>query len=157
VEEMASKSVLAVFWALFGVFVLLVFSIFLGTPLRPLIGDALGVDLVPLLFFTFGPLFFLLGLALLILAVKVKTERTFKMFLILAGAAAVGMFASMLLHNLVYGLFIQLFGEGFWQRIGIEDEPLFFIMAIFVCPLAFLVGAVGTIVLLVRRRNKLTA
>ncbi len=148
---MVNRLVLPIFWALFGACILLALVILTGMLLRQWIND------IPMLnVFAFGPLVFLLGLALLILAIKVKTERTFKVFLILTGAAAVGVFASMLLHNLVYGLFIQLFGEGFWQRTGMEDEPLFFIMAIFVCPLAFLVGAVGTIVLVVRRRNKLT-
>jgi ABC-type multidrug transport system permease subunit len=76
-----------------------------------------------------------------------------KKFLILTGASAVGMAGSQFLHNLVFGLFIQLFGADFWDRIGIGDEPVFFMLAVFVCPLAYLVGAVGSIVLMVRRRS----
>jgi len=152
---MVNKSVLPVFWTLFAVFILLIAVMLgiMGPPLRPLIENALGVNFFPLLFLISGSLFFLLGLALLVLAIKVKTERIFKVFLILTGAAAVGIFISMLLHNLVYGIFIQLFGEGFWQRTGIEDEPFFFIMGIIVCPIAFLVGTVGSIVLMIRRRK----
>ena len=97
--------------------------------------------------------FFLLGLTLIILAVKAELDRTFKKFLILTGASAVGIFASMLLHNLVYGAFILWFGEGFWERIGLEEEPFFFMLAIFVCPLAYLVGTVSSIVLMIRRKK----
>ena len=76
-----------------------------------------------------------------------------KKFLILTGASAVGFFLSVILHNLVYGLFIHLFGSGFWERIGLGDEPFFFIIAVFVCPIGFLVGAVGSIVLFIKERR----
>ncbi len=151
---MTNKFVLPVFWALFGVFIVFVIVMQLGPPMRQLINESQGVDFVPSLFFISGSLFFLLGLALLILAVKAEIDRAFKKFLILTGAAAVGIFASMLLHNLVYGAFILWFGEGFWERIGLEEEPFFFMMAIFVCPLAYLVGTVGSIVLIIRRRKQ---
>lgn len=53
------------------------------------------------------------------------------------------------LHNLVYALFIKIFGEGFWAGIG--DEPVFFIFATILCPLALLVGIIGGIVLIIKR------
>jgi len=77
-----------------------------------------------------------------------------KRFLALTGASAVGFFASVILHNIVYGLFIRLFGSDFWDRIGVGDEPFFFIMAVFVCPIGFLVGAAGSIVLFIRERKR---
>ncbi|MBM4447129.1 MAG: hypothetical protein FJ023_07245 [Chloroflexi bacterium] len=152
---MANKFLLPVFWALFGVFILLaiVMQLLLGPPLRQLLNDILGVNFAPTLFFVSGSLFFLLGLALLILAVKADIDRTLKKFLILAGASAVGIFASMLLHNLVGAAFALWFGEDFWERTGIGDEPFFFMTAIFVCPLAYLVGTVGSIVLITRRKK----
>jgi hypothetical protein len=85
--------------------------------------------------------------------VKAELDRTFKKFLILTGSAAAGILVSMLLHNLVYGAFIQWFGEGFWERTGLEDEPFFFMMAVFVCPLAYLVGTVGSIATIIRRKK----
>ena len=51
-----------------------------------------------------------------------------------------GLPISILLHNAVSRLF------------NIE-EPVFFIMAIFVCPIGFLVGAVGTIVLAIKNKQ----
>lgn len=88
--------------------------------------------------------FFLLGLALIVLIVKKKVEGLqglLKKFLLLTGASAVGFFVFVLLHNAVGGLF------------GVE-EPFFFILAVIVCPLGFLVGATGTIVLFLKKRKR---
>jgi hypothetical protein len=150
-----NKYILPVFWALFGVFIafVIVMQALMGPPVRQLINESLGVDFAPSLFFTFGSLFFLLGLTLLILTARAKLDKIFKRFLLLTGSSAVGVFVSILLHGVIYGLFILIFGEGFWDRIGIPDEPFFFMMAIFVCPIAYLVGTVGSIVLIIRRRK----
>ena len=147
------KYILPVFWALFGVFVafVIVMQVLMGPPVRQLINESLGVDFAPSLFFVSGSLFFLLGLALLILTARAKLDKIFKSFLLLTGSSAVGVFVSILLHGVIYGLFILLLGEDFWDRTGIADEPFFFIMAIFVCPLAYLVGTVGSIILIIRR------
>ena len=40
-------------------------------------------------------------------------------------------------HNMIYGLFIVLFGEDFW---GNGDEPIFFILAVIVIPLYFIIS-----------------
>jgi len=148
-----NKFILPVFWALLGVFVAfaIVMQVLLGPPLRQWINESIGVNFAPSLFFTLGSLFFLLGLALIILTARAKLDKIFKIFLLLTGSSAVGVFVSTLLHGVIYGLFILLFGEGFWERIGIPDEPFFFMMAIFVCPLAYLVGTIGSIVLIIRR------
>ena len=87
--------------------------------------------------------FFLLGLALIIKIVKKKgegIEGLLKKFLLLTGGSAIGFFVFVILHNAVYGLF------------GVE-EPVFFILAVIVCPLGFLIGAIGTTVLF-RKKGK---
>lgn len=147
------------FWSLLGTFIwlLIVMQVLMQQPLRESINNILGINFVPMLFLFSGTIFFLLGLSLLILAVKAELDKTLKIYLIVTSASAVGIFASMVLHNLVYGLFIHFWGEDFWQRTGMEDEPLFFIMAIFVCPIAYLVGTIGSIVLFFRRRSSLPA
>ena len=76
---------------------------------------------------------------------KKKVGGKLKAFLLLTGASAVGLPVFAVLHNLVYALFILWFGENFWGNMG--DEPVFFILAVIVCPIAFLAGVVGTIVL----------
>jgi hypothetical protein len=53
----------------------------------------------------------------------------------------VGFFVFVILHNLVSGL------------LGIE-EPVFFLLAVFACPLGFLIGVGGSIVFLPRNKKR---
>jgi len=57
------------------------------------------------------------------------------------------------LHNIIYGLFIVLFGADFWERTGLGDEPFFFILVLIVCPIAFLVGVIASIVLFIKKKQ----
>ena len=134
-----------VFWLLMGAF-LAIDSVFLIPAARELL---MGITFM----IVAGTVFLALGAALIVLAVKEKVSGMLKKFLILTGASVVGIPVSVVLHNAIYGLFIAWFGAGFWDRIGLGDEPFFFFMAIVVCPLAFLVGAIGTIVLVVKGRG----
>jgi len=128
-----------IFWALVGVFIVVacLFSI-------PAFRDLLRS---PELFLAPIAVFFLLGVALIFFTVKEKVRRIHKKLLLLTGASAVGFFVSILLHNAIYGLFIYWFGADFWDRIGTGDEPFFFLVAIIICPIGFLVGVVSSIVL----------
>jgi hypothetical protein len=141
---MKGKLIWPIFWITVGVFVIAVVGTMLAPPIRGLA--------MPYFMFSAWAIFFLLGVTLLVLTVKTKVAGILKKFLLLTGASAVGFPVFAVLHNLVYALFIKLFGEGFWAG---GDEPVFFILAAIVCPIAFLVGAVGTIVLAIK--NKLTA
>ena len=96
----------------------------------------------------------LLGVALIVFTLKEKVPGLLKKFLLLTGASAAGLFISILLHNAVYGLFIHFFGADFWDRTGLADEPVFFIIAVIVCPAGFLVGAVGSIVIGIKRLRR---
>ena len=121
--------------------------------LTPLTPAALRIYIIPLMFISWAA-FFILGLALIVVTVKRKVEGPLKKFLLLTGASAVGFPVFVILHNLVYGLFIYFFGQDFWERVGLGDEPFFFIMAVIVCPLGFLVGATGTIALFLKRGKR---
>ncbi len=134
-----------VFWLLMGAFVVIA-SVFSIPAARELL---MGITFL----IVAGTIFLALGVALMVLAVKEKVAGALKKFLILTGASVVGIPVSVVLHNAIYGLFIAWFGAGFWDRVGLGDEPFFFLMAIVVCPLAFLVGAIGTIVLVLRGRR----
>jgi len=79
-----------------------------------------------------GIIFFLLGIALIFLSVKERMDRLLKKFLILTGASAMGLVVSVLLYNPIFGLFIH---------------PFSFFFATFVCPIAFVVRAIGSIIL----------
>ena len=91
------------------------------------------------------------GIALIVLTVKRAEKGLLKKFLLTTGASVIGIPVFIILHNLVYGAFIHFFGEGFWNG---GDEPFFFIMALIVCPLGFLVGFIGSIVLAVKKARQ---
>lgn len=57
-----------------------------------------------------------------------------KRFLFLTGFSAVGFFISGVLHNVFYALEIKALDIGF------------FIIAVFLCPLGFIIGVVGSII-----------
>ena len=133
----------ALFWALVAVFAIIAIVVFIP-PARESIMNFHFLIIS-------GTIFSLLGVALIFWTVKERMDGLLGKFLILTGASAIGIFVSVLLHNAIYGLFIYWFGADFWDRIGLADEPFFFIMAIFVCPMGFLVGVVGSIVLTIKQ------
>ena len=65
------------------------------------------------------------------------------LFIVIAWIVAI------VLHNLVYALFIILFGENFW--IG-GDEPFFFILAIIVIPAYFVICVVYSLIKRFKRK-----
>ncbi len=125
---MKGKLTWPIFWALVGVLIVAVSVVFI-------FGDLLKG---PPFIIVSGAIFLLLAVALIYLTVKEKVGGMLKWFLLLTGASAIGIPVSIFLHNAISALF------------GIE-EPVFFIIAIFVCPIAFLVGAVGSIVLAIKK------
>lgn len=135
-----------IFWTLVGIFVVIAGG-FLIPALRELLFRGFPF------FIIFWVVFSLLGVALVVLTVRERVGGKLKAFLILTGTSAAGFVVSILLHNTIYGLFIYWFGGDFWDRIGLEDEPVFFFIAIFGCPIGFPVGAVGSIVLAMRKRS----
>ena len=138
--------IFTIFCVLIGIFVALISAMFIPI-FREFIGFSFMVTLV------FG--FFVLGIALIFLTLKRNVKGVLKRFLILTGASAAGILVSILLHNFFYGLFIILFGTDFWDRIGLGDEILFFFMGILICPITFLIGVVGSIIMYFKeRKNK---
>ena len=105
------------------------------------------------IFVSFIAIMSILGIVLIILAAKAKFTKIAKVFFILTGASGIGIGLSLILHNLVYALLTKLFGEGIWGAAG--DEPVFFILATIVCPLALLVGAIGSIVLIAMKKVRI--
>ncbi len=142
---MKDRLVWSVFWAMVAFFLLSMGSIFI---LVPILGRTTGDS--PLRFNAFAalPIFFGLGVALVVLTIKRKVPGLLQKFLLLAGSCAVGLLLFAILHNLVTALLINFFGFG-----ADFDELVFFILATTVCPLGFLVGAVGSIVLAIRNRR----
>jgi hypothetical protein len=75
--------------------------------------------------------------------------RMLRIFLLVAGISLAVGIISVFLHNAIYGLFIYWFGEDFWERSGVGDEPVFFIMAL-LSVVAFAVGIIGSLVIFIK-------
>lgn len=72
--------------------------------------------------------------------------RLLRRFLLVAGISLGVFIISVFLHNAIYGLFIHFFGADFWDRVGVGDEPVFFIIAL-LSVVAFAVGIIGSLVM----------
>lgn len=75
--------------------------------------------------------------------------KMLKIFLLIAGISLAVFIISVVLHNVIYGAFIHWFGDDFWDRTGIKDEPVFFIIAL-LSVLSFIVGIMGSLVLFIK-------
>lgn len=125
----------------------------LMTKLLKMIFTALLVNFTFILSFMFGlfsgrsflaliALFFILGTALVVLTLRQKVAGKLKIFMLMTGGSAAGLVAFSVLHNLLYAL------------LGFE-EPVCFLLAVIACPILFLIGAVGSIVMMVRGKSAL--
>jgi hypothetical protein len=133
-------STLVIFWITFAFFIMVTAGMYLY--FIPYVYIITGM--------VFRAILSALGLVLIILAAKAKFTKISKVFFILTGASALGMGLSVILHNLVFALLIKLFGESIFGSMG--DEPVFFILATIICPLALLAGAIGSIVLISKKK-----
>jgi hypothetical protein len=120
---MKGKLLWSIFLALVAVFLLLFIVIFV-----PINAPRVLSFVVPFV------LLLLLGVALIVLTVRKKVKGLLRVFLLLTGASAAAMVVSIIMHNVM----------GSWVSV---EEPVTYIMAVFVCPIAFLVGGVGSVVL----------
>lgn len=141
---MKGKLIWSIFWAMVGVFVIVVSMIFIPPVNRLLFGEE-NLTLMGFVFvLSAGVVLIGLGVTLLVLTVKTKVGGMLKKFLLLTGASVVGLPVFALLHNLVSGLFNT-------------EEAVFFTIATIVCPIGFLVGAVGSIVLALKTKPSVPA
>ena len=137
------KYVITIFWALNINFILL-----LGIFFIPIIREFFKGGIVFLIPFI---IFSLLGLVLIFTVLKSKTKGKLKNYLLLTGVSAAGIFIAIILHNFIYGLFIYMFGEDFWGQPG--DEGFFFIVAIFIFPLLFLIGSIKSFLIIIKTKK----
>lgn len=136
----APRGLRILFWALVAAFALTVLTMLLPDMLR-----------FRFVFLPLMALCFLLGLALLILAVRWRQVGLLRTFWILVGASTTGFGAGSVLHNAFYGLGTV---TGDWPILHAAMQGLevaFFVLAVLICPIAFLVGTIGAVVVIVRR------
>jgi hypothetical protein len=72
---------------------------------------------------------------------------TFKKFLILLGVSIGGFFVFVVLHNLISAILSRLFNAEI-------EEPVFFILAVIVCPVGAMVGVVGSVFQMIKMMQK---
>lgn len=136
----------ATFCALVGVFVVVVVLLVFFPVFRGRIGLSLVIGSWVALF--------LLGVVLIFLTLRQKVEGKLKKFLILTGASSAGFFISAILHNVFYGVGMVVEHITVLKYLAEALHVAFFLIAIPICPLAFLVGVVGSAVLFFRERRK---
>jgi len=133
---MKGKLIWSIFGAWVGVFVIVVTMFFILGDL--LVGEENPTLMGYIFFISAGVVLTGLGVTLIVLTVKTKVERRLKKFLLLTEASFVGFPVFALLHNAVSSLLNT-------------EEAVFFTIATIVCPVGFLVGAIGSIVLRVKK------
>jgi hypothetical protein len=138
---MKDKSIRAIFWAMVALFILTIVTMSISVRL------ARNLPVINI-FLPFIIIFLVLGVILLVLTVKKKVSGITKKFLLLTGVCAVGLPVFAVMHNLITALCINFFGFG----TGF-DEPVFFVLATIICPLGFLAGAAGIIVLTIKKKS----
>jgi hypothetical protein len=123
------------FWALAVVFVFIICLFTIPGLGEPLVGS--------LWFLAPFAIFSVLGAVLIIFSLQGSLSGGSRAFFILTGASAAAVLVSILLYNLFSGFFTDFLIGG--------DELFLFVMVLFVCPLGFLVGVVGTVISYYRR------
>jgi len=76
-----------------------------------------------------------------------------KKFLILTGASFGGFIVSVILHNVFYGLGIITSEFTVLSYLMGVLEVFFFLVAVFVCPIGFLVGVTGSTVMFIKKKR----
>jgi len=94
----------------------------------------------------FWPVTVLLSLAVLWYGWK-RLRGALRLFVMMAAGSIAGFLVAVFLHNAVYALSAR-----WWGPPGLE-EPVFFVVAVIVCPLLLLVGVVGAAVVAFRGRG----
>ena len=102
-----------------------------------------------------GPYIFILwilhfaaGVALIITTYREKISGKRKFFLLLSGFSSAGFLLGVVLHNLLYALGTITENQVILNKIINFFEVAFFLAATIICPVGFIVGMVGTLIIL---------
>ena len=137
----APRPLSIVFWALVAAFAALILTVLFPDVhnfFRPV-------------FLSLTALCFLLGLALLILAIRWKQHTLLRTFWILVGASTTGFAVGSVLHNAFFALGTVTGDWSILHAVVQGLEVVSFVFAVLLCPVAFLVGTVGAIVIIIRQ------
>ncbi len=140
------KKIATTFWFLIIVF-LAILSFFIVSTFREM------ERILFMYMMILAGIFFILGLILLILTIKMKVKRPFKFFLLSTGISSTAFLPSIILHNFYYALYIATIQTPILNYSAEILHVAFFLFAIPICPILFLIGAIGTIILLIKKRK----
>ncbi|MBU3918608.1 hypothetical protein KKC63_01740 [Patescibacteria group bacterium] len=133
------------FWALIIMFFIVLVELFIPGVRNLFKGSKLF--LLPLIIFS------LLGGLLFFYSLKLKRQGRRRKFLLLTSISACGFFIFVFLHNAFYALSVIseniLALKYFFEFL----HTIFFITAVIVCPLGFLVGTIGSILLFIKNKK----
>ncbi|MBN1384478.1 MAG: hypothetical protein JW983_06355 [Elusimicrobia bacterium] len=127
------------FWALMVGGLVVAFEIFVPVSRKIFVGSE--IFLLPIVVFS------LLGIALIVLTIKAKVTGKIKKFLMLTGISSTGFFVFIFLHNAFYGLGIITKHINILNRLMEGLSAVSFIIALFGCPIGFIIGVCGSIIL----------
>ncbi|MFC1742146.1 hypothetical protein ACFL3V_06430 [Nanoarchaeota archaeon] len=136
---------------------------------RKLLYAMIGVFLLTLLFFAgtligefnrlfslvavLALIFLLMGIVLVVFAVKSKAPKKLKIFLYMAGGSATGVLAGSILHNVFYAFGILAKDIAVLHYLFEALHVFFFLASLILFPIAFIVGAIGGSVMM-RKKKK---
>ncbi len=130
------KSAKLIFEALILIFLFVVGQVFI-VPIRNLVKGS-ELFLVPFI------MFFLLGIALIYFALKKEKNLSLRRRLLITGISAASFLVGIIFHNLFYGLAVITRSFFFLNYFFEIMHVIFFLFAVLVSPIAFIIGAVGT-------------
>lgn len=99
-----------------------------------------------------GLIFLILGIVLIVFTIKAKIRGKLRIFMFFVGGSASMMLTSVLLHNFFYALSIVSENISWLSMIFEFLHAAFFIIGMLVCPIVFIAGIVGSIVLFIKEK-----
>jgi len=100
-----------------------------------------------------GLIFLLLGITLIVLTLKQKIKGKLKIFLILTGVSAICPLIFSILHNLFYALAVITSHITVLRYLMELLHVVSFFISLIIGPVGFLVGVIGSLVLLAKKRK----
>jgi len=143
---MKGKLIWSIFWVLVGVFVIVVCTMFVP-PLARLVYSSMNPIMNRFVLLPAWEVFIGLGVILVILTKKRDVEGKLRKFLQLTGVSIAGLATFRILHDVIIV-------SGILNKVGgaNPDEPFFWFLSFIVCPIGFVVGVVGTIVIAIKAK-----
>jgi len=110
-------------------------------------------DLAREIFLSVFIVFSLLGALLIFLVLKQEEKSKLRKFLILTGISALGTFIAIFLHNAFYALGVLTENIIALHYFMEAIHVFFFLVAIFVCPVGFIMGVLGVFLHFFKKRK----